>query len=137
MYSIFKRSTAITLSLYTNLLYVSLTDQHWCPSLVCNIFSLFWTFIIILWSFVGTCIIFFHQIMQGNFLLIYPCPWHVSSLLLPFRHLVGTRYIQYCGSKFYTYFMSVKSSTELMLYVVLTMPTLNKAYLFIYLFIIR
>ena len=30
--------------------------------------------------------------------------------------------------------MSVKSSTELMLYVVLTMPTLNKAYLFIYLF---
>ena len=33
--------------------------------------------------------------------------------------------------------MSVKSSTELMLYVVLTMPTLNKAYLFIYLFIIR
>jgi hypothetical protein len=32
--------------------------------------------------------------------------------------------------------MSVKSSTELMLYVVLTMPTLNKAYLFIYLFII-
>ena len=29
-------------------------------------------------------------------------------------------------------FMSVKSSTELMLYVVLTMPTLNKAYLFIY-----
>jgi hypothetical protein len=27
--------------------------------------------------------------------------------------------------------MSVKSSTELMLYVVLTMPTLNKAYLFI------
>ena len=34
------------------------------------------------------------------------------------------------------YNMSVKSSTELMLYVVLTMPTLNKAYLFIYLFII-
>jgi hypothetical protein len=36
--------------------------------------------------------------------------------------------------------MSVKSSTELMLYVVLTMPTLNKAYLFIiiiYLFIIK
>ena len=33
--------------------------------------------------------------------------------------------------------MSVKSSTELMLYVVLTMPTLNKAYLFIYLFIIN
>jgi hypothetical protein len=32
-------------------------------------------------------------------------------------------------------YMSVKSSTELMLYVVLTMPTLNKAYLFIYLFI--
>ena len=32
--------------------------------------------------------------------------------------------------------MSVKSSTELMLYVVLTMPTLNKAYLFIYLFIV-
>ena len=32
--------------------------------------------------------------------------------------------------------MSVKSSTELMLYVVLTMPTLNKVYLFIYLFII-
>jgi hypothetical protein len=32
--------------------------------------------------------------------------------------------------------MSVKSSTELMLYVVLTMPTLNKAYLFIYLLII-
>jgi hypothetical protein len=31
--------------------------------------------------------------------------------------------------------MSVKSSTERMLYVVLTMPTLNKAYLFIYLFI--
>jgi hypothetical protein len=31
--------------------------------------------------------------------------------------------------------MSVKSPTELMLYVVLTMPTLNKAYLFIYLFI--
>ena len=31
--------------------------------------------------------------------------------------------------------LSVKSSTELMLYVVLTMPTLNKAYLFIiYLF---
>jgi len=30
--------------------------------------------------------------------------------------------------------MSVKSSTELMLYVVLTMPTLNKAYSFIYLF---
>jgi hypothetical protein len=29
-------------------------------------------------------------------------------------------------------FMSVKSSTELMLYVVSTMPTLNKAYLFIY-----
>jgi hypothetical protein len=28
--------------------------------------------------------------------------------------------------------MSVKSSTELMLYVVLTMPTLNKAYLFIF-----
>ena len=28
--------------------------------------------------------------------------------------------------------MSVKSSTELMLYVFLTMPTLNKAYLFIY-----
>ena len=27
--------------------------------------------------------------------------------------------------------MSVKSSTDLMLYVVLTMPTLNKAYLFI------
>jgi hypothetical protein len=26
--------------------------------------------------------------------------------------------------------MSVKSSTELMLYVVLTMPTLNKAFLF-------
>ena len=34
------------------------------------------------------------------------------------------------------YCMSVKSSTELMLYVVLAMPTLNKAYLFIYLFII-
>ena len=34
--------------------------------------------------------------------------------------------------------MSVKSSTELMLYVVLTMPTLNKAYLlFIYLFITK
>jgi hypothetical protein len=33
--------------------------------------------------------------------------------------------------------MSVKSSTELMLYVVLTMPTLNKAYLFIYLFIMQ
>ena len=33
--------------------------------------------------------------------------------------------------------MSVKSSTELMLYVVLTMPTLNKAYLFIYLFIVK
>ena len=35
--------------------------------------------------------------------------------------------------------MSVKSSTELMLYVVLTMPTLNKAYLFIiiYLYIDR
>jgi hypothetical protein len=34
--------------------------------------------------------------------------------------------------------MSVKSSTELMLYVVLTMLTLNKAYLllFIYLFIV-
>ena len=36
--------------------------------------------------------------------------------------------------------MSVKSSTELMLYVVLTMPTLNKAYLYylllLYLFII-
>jgi hypothetical protein len=32
--------------------------------------------------------------------------------------------------------MSVKSSTELMLYVVLTMPTLNKAYLlFIYIII--
>jgi hypothetical protein len=32
--------------------------------------------------------------------------------------------------------MSVKSSTELMLYVVLTMPTLNKAYLlFIIIFI--
>jgi hypothetical protein len=31
--------------------------------------------------------------------------------------------------------MSVKSSTELMLYVVLTIPTLNKAYLFIYLFV--
>jgi hypothetical protein len=29
----------------------------------------------------------------------------------------------------YIYQMSVKSSTELMLYVVLTMPTLNKAYL--------
>ena len=29
--------------------------------------------------------------------------------------------------------MSVKSSTEIKLYVVLTMPTLNKAYLFIYL----
>ena len=33
--------------------------------------------------------------------------------------------------------MSVKSSTELMLYVVLTMPTLNKAYLFIYLLFMR
>ena len=33
--------------------------------------------------------------------------------------------------------MSVKSSTELMLYVVLTMQTLNKAYLFIYLFIYK
>ena len=33
--------------------------------------------------------------------------------------------------------MSVKSSTELMLYVVLTMPTLNKAYLLIFLFIVR
>jgi hypothetical protein len=35
--------------------------------------------------------------------------------------------------------MSVKSSTELMLYVVLTMPTLNKAYLLFiyYLFIIQ
>jgi len=34
--------------------------------------------------------------------------------------------------------MSVKSSTELMLYVVLSMPTLNKAYLlFIYLLSIR
>jgi hypothetical protein len=32
--------------------------------------------------------------------------------------------------------MSVKSSTELMLYVVLTMPTLNKACLFIYLFMV-
>jgi hypothetical protein len=31
--------------------------------------------------------------------------------------------------------MSVKSSTELMLYVVLTMPTLNKAYLFIFIYI--
>ena len=31
--------------------------------------------------------------------------------------------------------MSVKSSTELMLYVVLTMPTLNKAYLFIYIYL--
>jgi hypothetical protein len=32
--------------------------------------------------------------------------------------------------------LSVKSSTELMLYVALTMPTLNKVYLlFIYLFI--
>ena len=35
--------------------------------------------------------------------------------------------------KMLLYLMSVKSSTELMLYVVLTMPTLNKAYLFIYL----
>jgi hypothetical protein len=33
--------------------------------------------------------------------------------------------------------MSVKSSTELMLYVVLTMPTLNKAYLFIYLLLLE
>ena len=32
--------------------------------------------------------------------------------------------------------MSVKSATDLMLYVVLTMPTLNKAYLFIYSLII-
>ena len=32
--------------------------------------------------------------------------------------------------------MSVKNSTELMLYVVLTMPTLNKAYVFIYLLFI-
>jgi hypothetical protein len=32
--------------------------------------------------------------------------------------------------------MSVKNSIELMLYVVLTMPTLNKAYLFIYLLFI-
>ena len=32
--------------------------------------------------------------------------------------------------------MSVKSSTELMLYVVLTMPTLNKAYLFIYIYLL-
>ena len=32
--------------------------------------------------------------------------------------------------------MSVKNSTELMLYVVLTMPTLNKAYLFFYLLFI-
>ena len=31
--------------------------------------------------------------------------------------------------------MSVKSSTELMLYVVLTMPTLNKAYLFIFIYL--
>jgi hypothetical protein len=31
--------------------------------------------------------------------------------------------------------MSVKSSTELMLYVVLTMPTLNKAYLLLFIFI--
>ena len=30
------------------------------------------------------------------------------------------------------YYMSVKSSTELMLYVVLTMPTLNKAYLLLF-----
>jgi hypothetical protein len=33
--------------------------------------------------------------------------------------------------------MSVKSSTELMLYVVLTMPTLNKAYLFIIYYIVH
>ena len=33
--------------------------------------------------------------------------------------------------------MSVKSSTELMLYVVFTMPTLNKAYLFIYYYGLR
>jgi hypothetical protein len=32
--------------------------------------------------------------------------------------------------------LSVKSSTELMLYVVLTMRTLNKAYLFIYLLLL-
>jgi hypothetical protein len=32
--------------------------------------------------------------------------------------------------------MSVKSSTELMLYVVLTMPTLNKAYLLLFIIII-
>jgi hypothetical protein len=31
--------------------------------------------------------------------------------------------------------MSVKSSTELMLYVVLTMPTLNKAYLLLLLYV--
>jgi hypothetical protein len=31
--------------------------------------------------------------------------------------------------------MSVKSSTELMLYVVLTMPTLNKAYLYLFIYI--
>ena len=40
---------------------------------------------------------------------------------------------QKCGSRRAKPVMSVKSSTELMLYVVLTMPTLNKAYLFIYL----
>ena len=33
--------------------------------------------------------------------------------------------------------MSVKSSTEIMLYVVLTMPTLNKAYLFIYYYLAK
>ena len=31
--------------------------------------------------------------------------------------------------------MSVKSSTELMLYVVLTMPTLNKAYLYLFIYL--
>ena len=32
--------------------------------------------------------------------------------------------------------MSVKSSTELMLYVVLTMPTLNKAYLLLFIYLL-
>jgi hypothetical protein len=33
--------------------------------------------------------------------------------------------------------MSVKSSTELMLYVVLTMPTLNKAFLLLFIYLLQ
>ena len=97
---------------------------------------------------------FAHNISFSLFIVCYISSWYAQLITSAFNLLFCLSYnCQYftCNAYLVLYFrcmlhacyllfilclcMSVKSSTELMLYVVLTMPTLNKAYLFIYLFI--